>query len=194
MLFDRLRKGALSFFRDDDTSDSGPGLEAKQLEELVFRRNADVLYAREQPHNAIGQSTFETMFPEVDMETLGLDTSADVLGLFNFFNSPSLEHLEDFSSTVMDDTSLQVDFSDTIVAGQTPSSTVSRQQPMKALIDAAHLRASISKLPICSHCKRRRIKCDAELPACRNCSKLRKKCVYWDTALDEETSREYELL
>lgn len=186
MLFDRLRKGALSFFREEESSSElGPSLEAKQLKELVFRENADVLYAREQPSTAIDQSMFETMFPDFEMDPMSLASGADFLGFFNFFDAPELEG---FGSALLDDGVTQADLLQSPTAIRSPASPPLRQ-PARVLVDNAQLKAAMQKLPVCSHCKRRRIKCDTDLPACHNCQKAHKDCTYSDNALGEDVSR-----
>ncbi|KAH7000908.1 fungal-specific transcription factor domain-containing protein [Ilyonectria destructans] len=186
-LFDQLRKGALSFFREEESSDSEPCLEARQLKELVFRENADVLYAREQPSATIGQSTFETMFPEFEIDQLSLDTDMDFLGLFNLSEAPDLEG---FGQTIIQGESEQSDLPGTPLVAESENSTVPNQQA-KVVIEEAQLQTVMQNLPVCSHCKKRRIRCDMSLPACYNCAKLRRDCCYWDNALAEETSRRH---
>lgn len=178
----------MSFFREEESSDSEPCLEARQLKELVFRENADVLYAREQPSATIGQSTFETMFPEFEIDQLSLDTDMDFLGLFNLSEAPDLEG---FGQTIIQGESEQSDLPGTPLVAESENSTVPNQQA-KVVIEEAQLQTVMQNLPVCSHCKKRRIRCDMNLPACYNCAKLRRDCCYWDSALAEETSRRYE--
>jgi hypothetical protein len=184
-LFDRLRKGALSFFGEEGSPDPEPCLEARQLKELVFRENADLLYAREQPSTAIGQSTFETMFPEFEIDHLSLDNNADFLAFFNF---SEVSDLGGFGQIPVDGEPEQLECSETPRAAQSLSPTASDPET-RTVVNETQLRAAMQKLPVCSHCKRRRIRCDMDLPACRNCTKLHRNCSYWDNALGEETSR-----
>ncbi|KAH0426245.1 zinc finger transcription factor-containing protein [Colletotrichum camelliae] len=187
VLFDRLRKGPLSFFRDDNSSDSSPGLEARQLKELVFRENADVLYAREQPVDVSDHPPLDAMFPSFGAESLSFENGADILEFFNLFNDPNIE---DFDAAAIDLENTPLEINHMSAPSLSPAS-VEPKQPPASIVDKDQLRSAMEKLPICSHCKRRRIKCDTDLPACRNCTKLRKDCCYWDNALSEETSRKH---
>ncbi|EQB59249.1 fungal specific transcription factor domain-containing protein [Colletotrichum gloeosporioides Cg-14] len=187
ILFDRLRKGPLSFFRDDNSSDSSLGVEARQLKELVFRENADVLYAREQPVDTSAHPTLDAIFPDFGADSLSFDNSADILEFFNLFNDSTIEC---FDATAIDLEDTQLGVSQQPAPSLRPTSILSDQLPA-SMVDRARLRNAMEKLPICSHCKRRRIKCDTDIPACRNCTKLRKDCCYWDNALGEETSRKH---
>lgn len=191
MFFDRLRKGALSFFGQEDSPDPEPSLEARQLKELVFRENADLLYAREQPPATIDQSIFDMIFPEVDIDHLSLDNNAGFLEFFNFPETSSFDgNFPEFDLAATDNQFEQPTLPELPLDSQSASSTTSRQLA-KIQIDEAQLRTAIQRLPVCSHCKRRRIKCDMNLPACRNCAKLGRDCRHWDSALAEETSRKY---
>lgn len=164
------------------------------MKELVIRENADVLYAREQPAVAMGQSIFESMFADFEMDTFSLNDSADVLGLFDLFNSPELES---FDMELLENGDEQLGLGkdpqeapvlEASATEQSPDSTIAAQ-PRRCLLDEVQLRAAMQKLPVCSHCRKRRIKCDTELPACRNCQKLHKDCSYRDNALGEEIPR-----
>uniref|UniRef100_A0A8H7NP73 Zn(2)-C6 fungal-type domain-containing protein n=1 Tax=Bionectria ochroleuca TaxID=29856 RepID=A0A8H7NP73_BIOOC len=185
-LFDRLRTGALSFFRDETTSDPEQSLEARQLRELVFRENADLLYAREQPSpSAIGPSAFPTAFPEFEIDQLCIENNTDIL---NFL------HLSDdvpvFDESCPEDIEMDVGHFDIPLAHQSPSLDES-SEPKKLMIDESQYRAVLQKIPVCSHCKKRRIKCDIQLPSCANCTKLNRECCYWDRASGEEASRNH---
>ncbi|KAE9573494.1 hypothetical protein CGMCC3_g10485 [Colletotrichum fructicola] len=105
-LFDRLRKGPLSFFRDDNSSHSSLGVEARQLKELVFRENADVLYAREQPVDTSAHPTLDAMFPDFGADSLSFENGADILEFFNLFDD---SNIEGFDATAIDleDTQLE---------------------------------------------------------------------------------------
>uniref|UniRef100_L2GBB6 Zinc finger transcription factor-containing protein n=1 Tax=Colletotrichum fructicola (strain Nara gc5) TaxID=1213859 RepID=L2GBB6_COLFN len=186
-LFDRLRKGPLSFFRDDNSSHSSLGVEARQLKELVFRENADVLYAREQPVDTSAHPTLDAMFPDFGADSLSFENGADILEFFNLFDD---SNIEGFDATAIDLEDTQLEVSQQPAPSIKPTSILSEQIPA-SMVDKAQLRNAMEKLPICSHCKRRRIKCDTDIPACRNCTKLRKDCCYWDNALGEETSRKH---
>ncbi|VUC26102.1 unnamed protein product, partial [Clonostachys rosea] len=186
LLFDRLRTGALSFFRDENTSDPEQSFEARQLRELVFRENADLLYAREQPSpSVIGPSTFPTVFPEFEIDQLFVDNNTDFL---NFL------HLSDdvpvFDESCPEDMEMDVGHLDLPLAPQGPS-LEEPNEPKKLMIDEAQFRALLLKIPVCSHCKRRRIKCDKNLPSCANCTRLNQECCYWDRASGEEASRNH---
>lgn len=156
----------------------------------MFRENADVLYAREQPADTFGQSTFDTMFPDLQIDPLSLENDADVLEFFNLTQNPEIEG---FDTTVIENEVVSPELAEPSAASISPNSPISTQPPRR-VFDKAQLRTAMEKLPICSHCKRRRIKCDSGVPACRNCTKLRKDCRYWDNALAEETSRKYDRL
>lgn len=182
-----MRKGALSFFSDEVSSDAEPSLEAKQLKDLVFRENADVLYACEQSSTLRGQATFETMFSDADMESLNMDNGAEFLDFFNFSESPEFMM---FSQASAIDTFEQATVLESPSVAQSSCSTPLRLRATMT-IDEAQLETALQNLPVCSHCKTRRIKCDMKLPTCQNCLKTRKSCSYWDSALGEEISRRY---
>ncbi|KAI1379755.1 hypothetical protein F4677DRAFT_407525 [Hypoxylon crocopeplum] len=178
ILFDRLRKGALIFFREENSVDSESSLEAKQLKELLFRENADLLYASEP---TIGQTTSTTMFPELNIDRPALGSAIDFHDFLDF---------DDFGLVAIENEIGRSNLPGTPLAAQSRSSTVP-EKPAETVIDETQLRVVMQRLPVCSHCKKRRIKCDMTLPACRNCAKLHQECCYWDNALSEETSRKH---
>lgn len=179
MLFDRLRMGALSFFREGSI-DPESSIEAKQLKELLFRKNADLLYAREQ-----WLPTTET--PD-QMEELDIDLDlAPHLDFHDFLDFSRIPDFDGFTPVAVEDGVEQPNLPDSPVA--TLSSSYAK--PTSTAINMAQLRAAMQKLPVCSHCKRRRVKCDMTLPACRNCVKLHQDCSYWDNALSQETPRKH---
>lgn len=169
------------------SSDAESSLEAKQMKDLVFRENADVLYACEQSAALRGQSTVEAMFSDVDMESLNMDNGAEFLDFFNFSESPEYMIFSQASATDA--------FERPTTLGPPSATQSSHSTPQRpratTTIDETQLRTALQNLPVCSHCKTRRIKCDMNLPTCQNCLKTRKSCSYWDTALGEEISRRY---
>lgn len=189
-LFDRLRKGALTSFRED-SPDLAPSLEAEQLRGLVFRENADLLFAHEQPTTLNDEPAFETMLPEFDIDYSTLEYDTDILGFFNFAEIPDVDgNIAAFDQPGIQDSTEQPSFLDTFDLNQ-QSDNVMSEQRLGTTPDEARLKKVMKNLPVCSHCRKRRIKCDMDLPACRNCVKLGRDCCYWDNALDEETSRTY---
>lgn len=199
MLFDRLRKGALGFFKDEGSPDPDLTtiLEARQLKDLLFRENAEILYAREQPSPAADNLTAETLFPDFDLDFLSLDNVSDFFGVFNFAETGEIHNdLASFDPDVIGDPiELPTLPASPETAIQSPMSLtttlVAASESTKPVIDTVKLKTAMQKLPICSHCKRRRTKCDMDLPACRNCTKTRRDCCYWDNALGQEVSRRH---
>lgn len=153
----------------------------------MFRENADVLYAREQPVDTSAHPILDAMFPDFGADSLSFENGADILEFFNLFDD---SNIEGFDATAIDLEDTQLEVSQQPAPSLKPTSILSEQIPA-SMVDKAQLRNAMEKLPICSHCKRRRIKCDTDIPACQNCTKLRKDCCYWDNALGEETSRKY---
>lgn len=199
MLFDRLRKGALGFFKDEGSPDPDLTtiLEARQLKDLLFRENAEILYAREQPSPAADDLTAETLFPDFDLDFLSLDNVSDFFGVFNFVEASGIDDgLSVFNPEAIGDPielpTLPASPETAIQSPMSPTTTlVAASESTKPAIDTVQLKTAMQKLPICSHCKRRRTKCDMDLPACRNCTKTRRDCCYWDNALGQEVSRRH---
>ena len=164
--------------------DSELGFEAKQLKELVFRENADLLYAREQP-----PSTTQTMFTATlsdfaaDDISLGFPTDMSFMDLFDLSESTLFPALDSEMGEMAEQTSFPEP------TAPTQGKDLSSSESAVSLIDQTQLRTALERIPVCTHCKRRRVKCDKALPACRNCKKLNKDCYFMDSALGKETSR-----
>lgn len=178
----------MSFFREEASSDIELGLEAKQLKDLVLRENADFLYALDQchPEHSILVNALPNFGLE-DISPLGFTSDLEYLDFFNFPETPALEGL---GSVFMEDVAQETEFLQAPDIVHIPDVAVSNVSATHN-IDDAQFRTALSKLPVCSHCKKRRIKCDVDLPACRSCTKLHRECFFWDTALSQQTSRKY---
>ncbi|KAL2858549.1 fungal-specific transcription factor domain-containing protein [Aspergillus pseudoustus] len=188
MLFDRLHKQALSFFAEEEPSDPESILEARQVKDLVFRENADFLYACEQPAST---STPEPALPTFDIDGLSFDDFIDFSGTLDFSIPVDLnDDIGLFGQAPEDD---QIEVPDLIEQALIPEQQ--NQEPdtlgqeSGPVIDKTQLETALQNLAICSPCKRRRIRCDRNLSACRNCVKYKRDCVYWDSALGEDISR-----
>ncbi|KAL2825557.1 hypothetical protein BDW59DRAFT_70502 [Aspergillus cavernicola] len=190
MLFDRLRKKALSFFGEEDPSDLESILEARQLKELVFRENADLLYAREQPSATVNQLIFDITFPEFDKDGLSLDHFTDFPGFFDVSEAPVPDDLDEFDGAAIEDQFDQPSLPDLTLAAlsRSPSPLV-LMQSANSVIDKVQLSMAVQNLLVCSPCKKRRVKCDMNLLACRTCVKYGRDCCYWDSALSEGIPR-----
>lgn len=189
MLFDGLRKGALTYFREEGSSDLESNKEAKQLKDLVFRENADLLYARDQFH-LTQQPQLASGMQGVDLQGISpLDFTTD-LEFLDFFSFPETSDLQGLDDILMDDAAQGTEFMQASDSAQTPDVLVS-EGTIISEVDNEQMKIGLQNLPVCSHCKKRRIKCDVELPACRSCTKLKRECFFWDTALSQQTSRKY---
>ena len=181
----------MSFFREEASSEIEPSLEAKQLKDLVLRENADFLYARDQwlpTQDPLLANTFPNFIME-DISPLAFTSDLEYLDFFNF---PETSTLDGLGSVYMDDVPRESDFLEISGVAQIPTVAVPNIPYIPTHnIDETQFRIALGKLPVCSHCKKRRIKCDVDLPACRNCTKLHKECLFWDTALSQQTSRKY---
>lgn len=180
-LFDELRKGGLTSFRDENTTTVSTSIEAKQLRELVFRENADLLYARDQSLSS--SLPLASMVPDINFQDLALEFSSD-LDYLEFFQFPETSDLDLLG--LDENPGNGADTSDLDLASGTDV-----PHPPVSMVDETQLSMALQRLPVCTHCKRRRIKCDMALPACRSCTKLKRECCFWDTALSQEISRKY---
>lgn len=186
-LFDSLRRGALQHFREG-FPDVETSIEARQLKDLVFRDNADVLYAREQRLTATNQPTDEVSSAELELDPSAFGENLDFLDLFNFSDAPDLNF---FGTAVIEEEAqmpLMIKQCNNSAALDGVNLTVS-ESPLQLVESEAQVKAALQRLPVCSRFKRRRVRCDLKHPSCRSCVKVHQECVYWDKALSEETSR-----
>lgn len=181
----------MTFFREEGPSDIESSEEAKQLKDLVFRENADLLYARDQYH-LTQQPQQSSGMRDIDLQGISpLDFTTD-LEFLDFFSFPETSDLQGLDDILMDDGTHSAEFLQTSDTAQTPE-IVAPEDSIITSLDQEQMKMGLQNLPVCSHCKKRRIKCDVELPACRSCTKLKRECFFWDTALSQQTSRKYAL-
>ena len=185
-MFDRLRKGALAAFREEEPIDLEQSLEAKQLKDIVFRENADLLYTYDETQPIEG-ITFVDSYLAFDNVDLSLEFPDDTgfLDLFNFSEGSDIQ--------IAGQGGLQNAYPSADATG-IPSIGLSQGSLIppiesKARVQQAEVDKAVEILHVCSPCKKRRIKCDMLLPSCRNCTKLQKECTYWDNALSQEIPR-----
>lgn len=176
-----MRKGALTAFRSEGPMLLPDDLEARQLKAIVFRENADSLYAHDESAAKTVSSLISASLPDVDLSLDFLDDTA-FLDFFNF-SDPS-----DTGAGLLDGVTEQTPLSTSQEMQVGPSAVAVDQHPQLPVSEEG-VRATLKTLPVCSPCKKRRIKCDMLLPSCRNCTKLHKDCQYWDAVLCQEIPR-----
>lgn len=185
-LLDRLRKGALAAFRDEEPINHQHSADAMQLRDIVFRENADLLYAHEETQHA-GYMALENL-PVFEPLNWSLDFSNgdDFLDFFDFssvYETPDLGIPDPDSG--LDPSA--ADNMDTMISPNDGRDVTTFNS--QALVTRGEVERASANLPVCSPCKKRRIRCDMEIPSCRNCIKLNKECTYWDGVVSQEVSR-----
>lgn len=187
-LFDYLRKGTLAAFRDGGNLPSHHDTEeSKQLKGIVFRENADFLYANEVLRSTETLTSINNSFSfdNIDL-SLELANNAEFLDFFSF-SEGSYHHDIDQESACAGITSMETETT-------TPPVIQTNVQPpncreSKIEIQLSEINKALETVPVCSSCKKRRIKCDMDLPCCRHCAKAKKECQYFDKALSQEIPR-----
>ncbi|KAJ5263646.1 hypothetical protein N7478_011251 [Penicillium angulare] len=182
-----MRMSTWSFLVEDNPPDPESRIEARQLNDLVFRENADSLYAQEYFSTGVRQQLPEIQVPGFDLDGLSLDQATGFLQLFNN------------STTIITDIPQNI-----IINGQQMTTRISlsglspginspeSRNPVDTPIDESKLGKAMTKLPVCSRCKSNRIKRDVNLPACHRCLRSGHDRYYWDYVIGKDIARKYE--
>lgn len=188
VFFDQLRTGALRFLAEDDPPDPSLSLEAMQVKNLVFRENADSLYASERPSIDSRQQELDLDLPNLDLDGLSLDQATGFLQFFDQTTSNALSpspfnlpHSEFCNGR---------ELGNAFFSSPNPMTSSPEGRPrMDIQINESRLQKAMTYIPVCSHCKARRVKCDIDLPSCRACSKAERQCYYFDHVIGKDILR-----
>ncbi|KAJ5100264.1 fungal-specific transcription factor domain-containing protein [Penicillium angulare] len=184
--------GALRFLVEDEPPDPESRLEARQLKVLVFRENADSLYAQEQSSTGVRQQLIDIQVPDFDLDGLSLDQATGFLQFFNHSTPRVLDTDIPFLSQDIIVNDQQMTMNTSLSSLSTSINSPETRNVADTGIDKSELRNAMAKLPVCSRCKNRRTKCDVNLPACQGCVKSGHDCYYWDHVIGKDISRRYE--